>query len=85
MNQHNTISVSVKLHGSLSQYQPVDADSLKFDMTIVEETTVFQLLVKLSIPDEIVKMISINDKLVKNTATLSDGDQLVLFSTIAGG
>lgn len=85
MHQLNTLTISVKLHTSLGQYKPIDADSLKFDMKIVEEATVLQLLAKLSIPDEIIKMISLNEKLVKNTATLSDGDRLILFSTIAGG
>lgn len=85
MQQHTTISISVKLHASLGQYKPADADSLRFDMQLVEETTVLQLLTSLSIPDGIIKMISLNDRLVKNTATLSDGDRLILFSTIAGG
>lgn len=85
MHQHNRKTISVKLHASLCQYKPVDTDSLTFDMKISEEMTVLQLLVQLSIPDEIIKMISLNGKLVKNTATLSDGDRLILFSTIAGG
>ena len=85
MHQHNTKSISVKLHASLGQYKPIDADSLTFDMKISEEMTVLELLVHLSIPNEIIKMISLNDKLVKSTATLSDGDRLILFSTIAGG
>lgn len=85
MHQLKTISISVKLHTSLAQYKPTDAESLKFDMKIVEEMTINQLLSKLSIPDENIKMISLNDKLVKDTSTLSDGDRLILFSTIAGG
>ncbi len=82
MHQH---SISIKLHASLAEYKPADADSLTFDMAIDEGMTVLQILAKLFIPSEIVKMISINNKLVKNTATLSDGDKLILFSTIAGG
>ena len=85
MDQNKTISISVKLHPSLGQYKPTDVNSLKFDREITEETTVLELLTILSIPDETIKMISLNDKLVKKNATLSDGDRLILFSTIAGG
>lgn len=85
MQQKKTISISVKLHASLAKYKPTEADSLKFTLKILEEMTITQLLVKLSIPDEDIKMISLNDKLVKDTSTLSDGDRLILFSTIAGG
>ncbi len=83
MEQNKTITI--KLHASLVAYSPAGADSPTFDFDITDEMTVKQLLLKLSIPHEIIKMISLNDKLVKNSAKLSEGDQLILFSTIAGG
>lgn len=85
MDQNKTISISIKLHPSLGQFEPSDAESLKFERDIAEETTVQELLETLSIPDEKVKMISLNEKLVKKSATLSEGDRLILFSTVAGG
>lgn len=85
MDQDKTISISVKLHPSLAQYKPTDVESLMFDKKIAEDTNVLELLTILSIPDETIKMISLNDKLVKKSASLADGDRLILFSTIAGG
>lgn len=83
MDKHKTISI--KLHASLAAYTPAGVDSPTFDAEITDGMTVKQLLVQLAIPHEIIKMISLNDKLVKNSANLSGGDQLILFSTIAGG
>lgn len=85
MRTYNTISISVKLYASLAEYKPVEADSPEFTMEMDAKISIEELIEQLKIPLEKIKMISLNDKLVKNGVTLSNGDRIVLFSTIAGG
>lgn len=85
MDANKTISISVKLFALLAHYKPNGVESSSFTMEIENGMSVEQFILVHDLPAEKIKTISLNDKLVKKTATLQDGDRLILFPTIAGG
>lgn len=80
-----TITISVKLFASLAAYKPYATDKPRCDIVMQEGATIKQLVVKIGVPADQVRTISLNDKIVKSEVVLSDGDVLILFPTIAGG
>jgi molybdopterin converting factor small subunit len=80
-----TITISVKLFASLAAYKPYETDNPTCDIMLPEDATIEQLVLKLGIPVDKVRTISLNEKIVKSDIVLSDGDILILFPTIAGG
>lgn len=85
MNANKSLSISVKLFALLAKFKPNGVDSSVFTIKIDKEMSIEQFIVELKLPAEKIKTISLNDKLVKKSVILQDGDRLILFPTIAGG
>jgi len=85
MKKNNTVKLTVKLYAALAAYKPDWAESPDFAMEVEKGATVEQLVAILKIPEDRIKVISLNSILVKNCAMLAEGDRLILFSTISGG
>jgi len=77
--------ITVKLFASLTKFKPAHAENSSFEMSVKPGDTVKQLVIDLGMPPEKVKVISVNQKIVKSDCQLSDGDLVNLFPTIAAG
>ncbi len=80
-----TITISVKLFASLAVYKPYATDKPTCDIVMQENATIEQLVLQLGMPVDKVRTISLNEKIVKSDAVLTNGDVLILFPAIAGG
>ncbi len=74
--------ITVKTYASLREY--TDGEGT-VSMGLDEETCVGDVLRKLGIPEDEVKILMLNGKRVKPSAHVGDGDRLAVFPPIAGG
>ena len=82
------MQIEVKLYGTLRRYRPQDtggAPHHPFFVSLIESTTIEQLVVFLSIPNGYVNAAALNNESVEITAVLKDGDKVGLFPPSAGG
>ena len=73
--------VALKLFATLSRFTPDSGDRYP----IATGTTLKQLLEKLGIPEDDVRLIFINGIKGNLTSTLTDGDRLGIFPPVGGG
>jgi len=79
------MKVEVKLYASLARYAPDGASGKPFFLEPPEGTTVRDLLIRLGVPENSVKIIFLNGVHASLDRILSDGDQLGVFPPVAGG
>jgi sulfur carrier protein ThiS len=82
-----SLQVEVKLYGALRDYRPPGdgAPHHPFSLTLPPATSVTTVLERLSIPEGLVNIISVNGETAVPAHTLHDGDQIRLFPPTAGG
>lgn len=87
MNQ--AVGVQVKLGGAMVQYAPSDQPGSRHVFELDQETTVQDILDKLSVPVEQPLMIILNDAMIARpdyaTTVLTNGDALALMPPIQAG
>ena len=83
------MQVSVKLFGALRQFLPAGSGFNNCTLTVLEQATLGDVLVQLSIPADKQYLVIINDerldeKMLTETS-ISETDQIVLIPPIKGG
>lgn len=79
------MKVYVKVYATLQRYVPGYDPSRKLEMELGEETTVGDVVLKLKLPPQEVKIVFVNATLRDLSYPLKDGDLVGIFSPIAGG
>lgn len=79
----DTIHVSVRLFSILRHRDGKIVDRLELDLP--PDSRASDVLHRLNIADDVSPALSINNRLVKKDAPLSDGDTLAIVPAIAGG
>lgn len=80
------IKVEIKLFGSFRAYHPEENSSQSFFLTLSEEeNSVEDVINKIKLPKDEVKIIFVNNVKVTMEKRLKDGDVLGIFPPIAGG
>ena len=73
--------IRVKLFATLQPYTPDDASAFP----IAETFTVSDLVARLALPRELVKLIFVNSRRASLDTALMDGDQVGIFPPVGGG
>ena len=80
------MKIEIKLYASLACYMPVQEEGSDLIRAEVKAgTTVKQLLDKLKVPADHIKIIFLNGTHAGGDAVLKDGDRLGVFPPVAGG
>lgn len=79
------ITVTVRLFATLRQYHPQGAPAAPITMQVEEGTTVGQIVQRLDIPREAVRVVFVNGVAVDDAARVKDGDEVGIFPPLAGG
>ena len=79
------ITVQVKLFATLRRQYPELGVGERMPVELSDDTTVEQLVEKLDLPDEQVKIVFVNGLVQKEGHRLSDGDEVGLFPPVGGG
>ena len=80
------MEIQLKLYASLGQYMPDQSDRKSPEiMEIHEGTTVGDIIERLGIPSDAVKIMFLNGIHAKEGDRLKDGDRLAIFPPVAGG
>jgi len=77
------MKVDVSLFAFLAKYGPEGREH--FSVDLADGTTVGQLIDRFSFPSDIKLLAVINGQAGKNTQRLEDGDDVFLFTPVAGG
>jgi sulfur carrier protein ThiS len=78
--------IELNLYASLARYLPREAEALPGRTCEVEEgTTIIDLLQRLQVPMDRVKMIFLNGLHARGDETLQEGDRVGVFPPVAGG
>ena len=77
--------VTVKLHATLRKYLPPQSNDNAIVLEVPAETTVADVLARLSIPSDHAKMIVAGGEHLQPTSVLHDGQEINLFPPLAGG
>ena len=78
-------TVQVKLFATLRRQYPELEIGEKMPVELPDDATVGQLLEKLDLPDEQVKVVFVNGIVQKEGHTLNDGDEIGFFPPVGGG
>jgi molybdopterin converting factor small subunit len=73
--------IQVKLFASLQKFMPASADHYAIEAGI----TVGELLQQLDVPQELVKLVFIDNIYVELTYTLKGGERVGIFPPVGGG
>jgi molybdopterin converting factor small subunit len=79
------LKIEIHLFASLSRYLPEVAVDKSFMLEIKEGANVQDIINRIGIPQDDIKLIFINGVHAKDTDGLKDGDRLGLFPPIGGG
>jgi sulfur-carrier protein len=79
------MKVQVQLFASLRKYAPDESASGPFDMTLQEDATVAEVLDRLGVPEETVKLVFVNGVHAGGETRLGHGDRMGVFPPVAGG
>ncbi len=79
------MKIEVNLYATLKRYIKNETESKSSAIDVEEGTCVKDIIQKLKIPADSVKLIFINGVHAKVDTTLKDGDRLGLFPPVGGG
>ncbi len=79
------MNVELRLFASLSRFLPEKTTDKSCVMETEEKATVRQLLERLDVPLDSVKIIFVNGVRSNLTSVLADGDRVGVFPPVAGG
>ncbi len=77
--------IQVKLFATLGMYAPHGISAKAFKLEVEPGTTVKDLISRLKIPDEEVKIFFVNGRIMELSYCFQDGDEAGLFPPIGGG
>lgn len=77
------MKIEVELFGFLANYSPEGKG--KFQIDFDGAATVDRLMERLTLPSDITLMVLINGQRVDTGHPLNDGDEVFIFSPVAGG
>jgi molybdopterin converting factor small subunit len=80
-----SITVSVKLFGTLRQYVPAYDHNKGVNMTLDEGSTIQDLLGILGLPENEARIFFVKGISRKHTYTLNDSDEISIFLQMSGG
>jgi sulfur-carrier protein len=78
-------NVAVKLFATLRRHYPELEIGEAMPVTLPERTTVAQLVERLELPKEQVKLVFVNGRVQKGAYVLCDGDEVGMFPPVGGG
>lgn len=81
----STVDVSVKLFATLRRHYPEVGIGEAIPINMPEGTTVGQLMERLSLPSEEVKLIFVNGRRETEDYVLRDRDEIGMFPPVGGG
>jgi len=81
----DTIAVSVKLPGMLARFRPDPDRPEPFTVELADGSTVGDLVSRLNIPSEIVKLVFVDYACARATDVFAHGSRVEIFPPIAGG
>jgi len=79
------ITVQAKPFATLRRHFPELAIGEATSVELPDDATITQLLRKLDLPSEQVKIVFVNGVIQKKNHTLSDGDEIGIFPPVGGG
>ena len=79
------MKVEVRLFASFTKYLPEDAEGQMVQMDLEEGTTIEQVLIKLGVPLDHVKLVFLNNVKAPVDSVLNEGDRMGAFPPVAGG
>jgi len=79
------MEIEVKLFATLRDYLPKGSDRFSCKLEINGRARVRDILSRLKIPNEILKIILVNGVHGKNEQVLKEGDVVSIFPPVAGG
>jgi molybdopterin synthase sulfur carrier subunit len=79
------ITVQVKLFATLRQYRPGLGMGEAFPVELTSGATVSDLIERLSLPDDEIKIVFVNGLFRDRTHSLADGDKVSIFPPVGGG
>ena len=79
------ITVQAKLFATLRRYYPELAIGEAMTVDLADDATVEELLEKLDLPRDEVKVVFVNGVIQKPQYSLSDGDEIGIFPPVGGG
>lgn len=79
------MKVKVKLFATLRKHCKIDVPEGEFEMDLPSGATAEDLVLKLGLSKETVKVVVVNNQKVSYSEKLSNGDNIRLFPLIAGG
>lgn len=77
--------VRARLFATLSRYYANARPGVSFDIEVPEGTTVGDLITRLNLPSEEVKVVFVNGRARPNHWPLQAGDEIGIFPPIGGG
>ncbi len=77
--------VEVRLYASLRKYHPNPESSEALVITLNDKAKLGNLLDKLKLPKEEIKVVFVNGRSEEESRLLKDGDRIGIFSPIGGG
>ena len=77
------MKIEVELFGFLADYSPEGKG--KFQIDFDGAVTVDRLMARLALPPDIQLMVVINGQRVETSCPLNEGDEVFIFSPVAGG
>lgn len=79
------MKIEVRLFASFTRYLPDHAEDHRVILDLAEGTTVKQVLQKLQVPLDEIKLVFVNSVRAGLDHVLSDGDRMGAFPPVAGG
>jgi len=80
------MKIELRLYASLARYMPEQKQgSLAQVMELSQGTTIGEVLQKLNVPTNAVKLIFVNGVRARVDQALKDGDRVGIFPPVAGG
>ena len=79
------MKVEVHLFASFTKYLPENAEGQMIWMELDEGTTIEQVLIKLGVPLDHVKLVFLNNVKAPMDTILKEGDRMGAFPPVAGG
>ena len=79
------MKIEVNLYATLKKYMKNETGGKPLVLEISEDTSVKDMIQKLKVPADSVKLIFINGVHAKRDTILKDGDRLGLFPPVGGG
>lgn len=77
--------IEVHLYATLAKYLPADARDKACRLEIDGDADISEIIARLGVPEESVKLVFLNGVHAAKTASLKDGDRVGLFPPVGGG